>query len=872
VLRQILLICSLIAGFSASICAQTSDSFEDGNSASNPVWSGDDSLFQVNAALQLQSKGTVAKDISLSTPVSISEDAEWSIWCRFALSPSASNFCRYYLLSDSANLKGKLNGYYVQFGGVTGSQDSITLYKQKGSTKTRIIGGRAATVSKTNNTVRVRILRDKAGNWQLYSDTSGGINYTLEGSGTDAEFANSSYAGVFVHFTSGNAANYYFDDVYAGPVIIDSVPPHIDSVKVILPNQLRIVFNEQVTASTGLNEANYELNNGYGIPLDAVFAGGKPNIVLLTFPDTIKNNGYQLTVTGIEDMWGNVQGMEQIVFNYYVFTAQQHDVLISELFPDPSPAEDLPEHEFIELYNRTSSVVPLKGWTISDGSSTATLPDIVLGPDSFMIICSAANEAEFSTWGKTAGVSSFPSLNNTGDQLILKDEKGKVIHQITYDLSWYRDPSKDDGGWSIEMNNPFDLCKGKNNFAVSTNMNGGTPASANSNWSKQADTLAPAVISTVALHDSAVAIVFSERMDSLSLTKVLITLSGGLTLVSKTVAGVENDSLILNITPVLGINTDYMLDVSKARDCNQNEMVAIAKQFTRFVPDEAAAYDVLINELNADPDPVVSLPNAEFIELYNRSSKIISLKDWSIGDAGSVAALPDHILLPDSFVIITSSSNQQQFTGYPAVLGVSGFPSLGNDGDALTLKDNKSRMIHYLVYTSASYNDNVKKNGGWTLELIDKKNPCGMHNLAASTNPGGGTPGKPNAVRGSNADHDAPKLLKAYPLNENELKLSFNEYIDSTTLLDLKHFSVNNATVLPTEVYQRGPAYSEVVLSFAEPLLMQVNYRVVVDSVRDCAGNYVEYEDYADFGIPEPFDSFDIAINEILFNPKADRK
>lgn len=868
-LRQILLICCLLAGSTASVCAQTADSFEDGNATSDPVWSGDDSLFQVNTSLQLQSKGTTTKDISLSTPVSVAEDAEWSIWCRFAFNPSTSNYCRYYLLSDSANLKSKLNGYYIQFGGVTGSQDSITLYKQKGTIRTRIIGGRPATVVRSNNIVRVRVVRDKAGNWQLFSDTSGGRNYTLEGSGTDSEFANSSYMGVFAHFTSSNASGFYFDDVYAGPVIVDSVPPRIDSVKVILPNQLRIVFNEQVTALSALNVANYELSNGYGIPSTAAFYNGKPNIVLLTFPDAIVNNGYHLTATNIEDMAGNTLNMQQVFFNYYVFNAQIHDVLISEFFPDPSPPEDLPEHEFIELYNRTPVIVPLKGWTISDGASTATLPDVVLEPNGYIILCATANEQDFVTWGKTVGLTSFPTLNNTGDQLVLKDEKGNPVHEISYDLGWYHDQSKDGGGWTIEMTNPFDLCKGKNNYAASVNVNGGTPGETNSNWSTQPDTLAPMITGVVALHDSAIAVLFGESMDSSSLNNTMINISGGLTIVSKQVVGVHNDSLILCLTPALGMNLNYILDISKARDCNQNEMLPVSRMFTRFVPDEPSAYDVLINELLADPDPLVALPNAEFVELYNRSDKIVSLKDWTLHDDNATAVLPDYILLPDSYVVITSASNLPLFAGYTAVLGVSNFPNLANDGDAITLADNKSRVIHHLVYASASYNNDMKKTGGWTLELIDKKNPCGTQNLAASTDVSGGTPGRHNSVRGSNPDNDAPKLLRAYPLNENELKLTFSEDLDSTTLLDLQHFHVNNNTILPNEIYQKGPAYSDVVLSFADPLLTRVSYRVVVDSVRDCAGNYLEYDDYADFGIPEPFDSFDIAINEILFNPKG---
>lgn len=159
-LYSILLLCAIYC------CqAQTTDQFSDGNFSANPVWIGDDSLFQVNASFQLQSKGSSSKDISIATPIANAPEMEWQCWVKFNLSPSTSNFCRYYLCSDVSTVKGNVNGYYVQFGGVTGNSDSITLYKQQGITRTRLIAGRPATVGKPANIVRIKVLRDHTGNW-----------------------------------------------------------------------------------------------------------------------------------------------------------------------------------------------------------------------------------------------------------------------------------------------------------------------------------------------------------------------------------------------------------------------------------------------------------------------------------------------------------------------------------------------------------------------------------------------------------------------------------------------------------------------------------------------------------------------------------
>ena len=48
----------------------------------------------------------------------------------------------------------------------------------------------------------------------------------------------------------------------------------------------------------------------------------------------------------------------------------------------------------------------------------------------------------------------------------------------------------------------------------------------------------------------------------------------------------------------------------------------------------ANRYDIVIDELMADPAPVTGLPNNEWIELRNTSLSAINLSGWRIGDAG----------------------------------------------------------------------------------------------------------------------------------------------------------------------------------------------------------------------------------------------
>ncbi|MFI5221499.1 MAG: hypothetical protein ACHQK8_04165, partial [Bacteroidia bacterium] len=188
----------LLLSYFSFVHAQVEEHFSDGDFTFNPAWYGDDSLFAVNSNFQLQSKGTsgTSKDISLSTPGKFLDSTEWQCWVKLNLNPSTQNFSRFYLASDQHDLKGNLNGYFVQFGGSTGNTDSISLYKQKGNVKTRIIAGRPGTVGRTTNSIRIKVLRDSIGNWKLFSDTLGGNNFVLEGSCFDSEFVTSAYGGM----------------------------------------------------------------------------------------------------------------------------------------------------------------------------------------------------------------------------------------------------------------------------------------------------------------------------------------------------------------------------------------------------------------------------------------------------------------------------------------------------------------------------------------------------------------------------------------------------------------------------------------------------------------------------------------------------
>src|SRR5688572_32095443 len=88
-------------------------------------------------------------------------------------------------------------------------------------------------------------------------------------------------------------------------------------------------------------------------------------------------------------------------------------------------------------------------------------------------------------------------------------------------------------------------------------------------------------------------------------------------------------------------------------------------------------YDIVIDEIMADPTPQVSLPSNEWIELKNVSATPINLLNWRIGDAsGQSGLMPAFILQPDSFVIVCTGSAITAMQVYGSMISVTSFPSL----------------------------------------------------------------------------------------------------------------------------------------------------------------------------------------------------
>src|SRR5450631_4307358 len=276
-------------------------------------------------------------------------------------------------------------------------------------------------------------------------------------------------------------------------------------------------------------------------------------------------------------------------------------------------------------------------------------------------------------------------------------------------------------------------------------------------------------------------------------------------------------------------------------------------------------YDILITEFLPDPSPAVGMPESEFIELKNRSSRDYSLKNWKISNGNSSASIKtDYLLKADSFLILCSTSSATAFSSFGPTLGVPSFPSINNEAGELILTTDAGLVMHAIQYDKTWFGNDLKAAGGWSLEIIDPSNPCsGKGNWTASISPAGGSPGIKNSVDAENPDSESPDLIRAVATDSLDVLLLFNEPLDSTTAGYSENYFISDGVGLPDSAAARPPFFDQAVIHLQKPLVSGKIYTVSVTHLQDCSGNEIDSHNTCKAGLPEKAGPGDVIFNEI---------
>ncbi len=850
---------------SISLNAQFQDDFSDGNFSQNPEWLGDISEFTINTDNQLQLNGSGSDTSYMVIESNILVQNEWNIWLRMSFAPSVNNNLRIYLMADVANLKGPLNGYYLLFG-ENGSDDSIDLFRQDGDNHTKIIDGIPGNCS-SSNTIRIKVTKTDLGLWNVFSDLTGNFSFLPEGEITDNTYTSSGYFGLFCKYTSSNATKFYFDDFYSGEIQIDSIPPKIVSFNLPSNHEINILFSEAISQVTAQTIENYNMSNGFGNPSSINFDALNPIELTLNFANSfISENNYELTISNISDVNENIIADTTINFSWFEVSA--NNIVINEIMADPNPVVALPEQEYIELYNNSSFDISISGWILDIGGVEKNIPTSTILSNNYILLCATGSVTDLQNYGTAVGVPAFQGLTNSGQTIKIKTNEGLLISEVEYNIAWYQDEDKNDGGWSLERIDPNNNCGQMNNWQASTDISGGSPGRENSIFNINIDNITPNISNFYILDSNIISIEFSEEIlpDSANNIKNYQLVES--LIFPETVSIIENNLVEIIFSEAFVQNTEISLRVSNISDYCENISNDTVLNFVYYQPKQ---WDILINEIMADPSPSVDLPETEYIELINTSAFPININDWWFCTSSKEKQLESATIMPGELLILCPVDMCNQFGPFVNCMDILGSSDLSNDGNILSLKDKNKNIISAVEYSINMYNDDYKAEGGWSLERIDPTNFCdASNNWSASEHKNGGTPGTSNSLLGDNFDNTDPNLVRAYAISNNSINIIFSESLDSLSLISPDNFFVNHNIGNPISANPVEPLFQSVILEFADTFIQNQVYTISVSSISDCAQNSNSSILETRFALPQTIEPNEIVINEILFNPAAD--
>jgi len=363
------------------------------------------------------------------------------------------------------------------------------------------------------------------------------------------------------------------------------------------------------------------------------------------------------------------------------------------------------------------------------------------------------------------------------------------------------------------------------------------------------DETPPVLVSSALTNPNEITLVFDELIGTdPAETPSNYTLSAaGISVNNATVNGA---TVTLDLSQDLPDGEDVTLMASAITDAAGNALNDLSLSFRYDITARPTSRNVLINEFMADPNPVVGLPNQEYLELYNPTDTVVDLTGLEIASGGSPITLPEGSrLAARGYLVITRANEAAGFRDLGVAVIEASLPTFSNAADEISLTF-QGQNIQTINYTDDWYNDTERDEGAG----------CSA-SWRASLSPAGGTPGGENSVLGMSADVTAPGIAEIEVGNFG-ITLTFDEPID------INDFTVDLFSFSPEVNFVAPISFGENSLFLSADILENVVYTfTILPDFTDCAGNAPTEAIELTIAIPTAPMPGDVVINEILFNP-----
>ncbi len=466
---------------------------------------------------------------------------------------------------------------------------------------------------------------------------------------------------------------------------------------------------------------------------------------------------YRLVVTA--DAAGDQESGNDTLLVPFLAGYRRHAAVVNEILYAPAGGEA----EWIEILNTGRSEIPLASWRIGDAASptgkTISTTPVSLPADGMVVVARSPSLGTARPGCSTSAIAmeGFPSLNNGGDAVILRDMSGCVIDSVPYLPEW-----GGASGRSLERRDGLGPSDDKANWGSSVDSTGATPGCRNS----------IAVLDT----DLALAACGCSRTTAGENMELYVTVrnvgrtavAGGdveafdlreedrqmriarATIPSPLGRGDSMGMTLLWEAPPGGLH-HLLFRLDAPGDCRRaNDTLGL------WVLAGYRNPSVRINEIMAVPRQ----GEAEYVEILNAGSEIIDLAGWTIGGREEGAVSPKRFRLSGrtvrfppggTFVLCSDSSLFRRFVlcdSLHVTVAGTGSLQLNNDADVVVLRDGSGATVDSLAYSaqwqSPAYPDPVGRSLERISPLLASSDGRNWGTCVAAA---GGTPGCPNSIR-----------------------------------------------------------------------------------------------------------------------------
>ncbi len=545
---------------------------------------------------------------------------------------------------------------------------------------------------------------------------------------------------------TGSCARWIMDDFEFGDILEDTTPPKVVSIKGFDERELLVQFSESVDPVFSQFLLNYKLE---GTEPDKVEMKAD-SLIRLSFSQPLeKGKEYQVQVVGIPDLEGNF--LRDTLFNFQFFDPTdipEKGLVINEILPAPKADLDLPNVEYVELFHAGEYDYRFENLRWSNSKSEVLLEEYWIKPGEFVLLVPENQASLMQEFGKVIPIKNWPTLLNSVDQLVLRDDRGISIDRIEYSTSSWGGTEFSSGGYSLEIVNPFYACDQSDLLRTSKDPSRGTPGKKNSVLDLGEDTSAPQFISWRFISPTQLELSFSETIypDFFAgnfTFQPAVKIDSVRSVRSKIILGGKWEE-----------NQEYQLSISGLRDCFGN-IFQPSEPIQIVLPSLAKIGDLVINELLFNPrtgDP-------KFVELQNLTDNYLEIGNWKLAnlnesekiDQVRVFSEPGLVIPPNGYLAITTDSDRLKL-GYPRSFKgffheISSLPSYPISGGTVVLLNEKDQIAEEFGYDEDLHHPLLRDSKGVSLERISAESSAKISSNwhSASGQEEYATPGRKNS-------------------------------------------------------------------------------------------------------------------------------